>query len=152
MIIHIANNPGNLPPDEVSGITELRSRYDCIWSDSEAINVFNPRLLLADTADNFKLHPLRLIWTSLSQIDFNKNVYCDSFRRNTIVLALDADVLEHESIAHELEKHGIALLMAGKNQNSVESVLKSLASLRLKSILIEGSDVSKKLFRESMTV
>ncbi len=148
MIIHFTNNPGNLHPDEVSGIQGLRAGYDCLWIDGEGIKRFNPHLCLDETAENFKRHPLRLIWIPLLEIDFSSTVFSDQWRRNTMVLATDVDVRSNEVITRELECRGIALLMAGNEANSVASVVQSLTSLKLKSVLVEGTDLSNKLFKK----
>ncbi len=147
MIIHIIDNPGNLHPDKVSGIQVLRAAHDCVWMDGEGIKRFNPHLRLAETAENFKRHPLRLIWISLQEIDFSWIVFSDQWKRNTMVLASDADVQSNESIARELEKRGIALLMTGSTIDSIDNVMRSLTSLRLQSILVEGSALSITMFQ-----
>ncbi len=148
MIIHFSNNPGNLHPDQVYDIHELRARSDCVWMDAEGVKRFNPSLHLIETKENFKRHPLRLIWISLEEINFEWTVFSDQWKRNTMVLASDSDVLNNQAIVRELEKRGIALLMTGNEANPIVSVMRSLTSMRFETLLIEGSEKSVKIFQQ----
>lgn len=132
-------------PDEVVGINDLRKTHDCVWMDKAGIEKFNPVLQVPNEA---KLQPLRLIWIDLKSINFDWLVFSDQFKRNTMVLASDRDVRENQDIVYELDKRGVALLMSGLDEkNPLPSVLKSLASLKFKSILVEGTQKSVMLFK-----
>lgn len=147
LTIHFVANDFSVHPDEVAGINDLRRIHDCVWMDKAGIEKFNPILQVLNSPNEAKLQPLRLIWIDLKSINFNWHVFSDQWKRNTMVLASDRDVRENEDIAYELEKRGIALLMSGLDEkNPLPSVLKSLASLKFKSILVEGTESSFNLF------
>lgn len=133
-----------LSPDEVPHVDQLRSQFSCVWTDAEAIEKFNPVLQIKGIES--KHQPLRLVWTDLMRIDFKKNVYSDEFIRNTIVITTDQDIASHGEIAFKLEQKGIGILTQGQNKTELQSVLKTLVSLKLNSLLIEGSQDSKKIF------
>lgn len=147
LTIHFVANDFSVHPDEVVGIADLRRNHDCVWMDKAGIEKFNPHLQVSTAPNHSQVQPLRLIWIDLKSINFDHHVFSDEKKRNTMVLASDCDVRENEDIAYELEKRGIALLMSGLDENNpLPSVLKSLASLKFKSILVEGTESSFKLF------
>jgi riboflavin biosynthesis pyrimidine reductase len=148
LTINFVPNDFSVHPDEVVGIYDLRRTHDCVWMDRAGIEKFNPVLQVLDSPNDHKVQPLRLVWIDLKSINFDHAVFCDQWKRNTMVLASDSDVRENQDIAFELDKRGIALLMSGPDEkNPLPSVLKSLASLKFKSILVEGTAKSIFLFK-----
>ena len=119
-------------PDKFPGIDSLRKKAEALWIDEACLLTYNPVLQIPDLDP--RKQPLRLFWMELQKIDFSLHFFSDDFKRNTVVLASDEDIRQNDSIAYELEKRGIALLMRG----DLESVLKSLHSLKIKSILVES--------------
>ncbi len=118
------------------GIDLLRSESEALWIDEACLLKYNPVLQIPNIDP--RKQPLRLVWMELQSINFALNFFSDEFKRNTVVLSGDQDIRENGDIAYELEKRGIALLMRG----NLESALKSLHSLKIKSILVEsGSDL-----------
>ena len=123
-------------PDLFPGIDLLRSESEALWIDEACLLKYNPVLQIPNIDP--RKQPLRLVWMELKSINFALNFFSDEFKRNTVVLSGDQDIRENGDIAYELEKRGIALLMRG----NLESALKSLHSLKIKSILVEsGSDL-----------
>lgn len=134
--INFVNKEQSGHPDLFPGIDLLRSKSEALWIDEACLLKYNPVLQIPNIDP--RKQPLRLVWMQLKNINFALNFFSDEFKRNTVVLAGDQDIRENEDIDYELEKRGIALLMRG----DLESALKSLNSLKIKSILVEsGSDL-----------
>ena len=96
--------------------------------------------IVDDETFDMLLQPLRLVVITLKDLDRSWNVLNDRFRRNTMIIASDEDVRGNPEISRFLESQGVALLMCkshGDGFLSLESLKKSLSSLKLKSILVE---------------
>lgn len=144
--IVLLNRDPAVHPDRVAHIAKLRSRFSCLWMDEAEVNRFDPHLQIEGVDP--KKQPLRIIWIRLDAIDFSKKVFSDEYRRNTIVITTDQDIAENAEIAFKLEQTGIGLMTQGQSRTELKSVLKTLTSLKLKSLLIEGTSDSEKLFAD----
>lgn len=120
-------------------LQSLRKNCDCIMFDQKKLRVMDS-FIVDDESFDMKLQPLRLIVIALKDLDHSWAVLNDRFRRNTMIIASDEDVRENPTISRFLESQGVALLMCKQHDNgylSLESLHKSLSSLKFKSILIE---------------
>ncbi len=121
-------------------IQELRKQFDCIMIDHKKINNTNGSFIIDDESFDIRLQPLRLVVIELKDLNPNWSLLTDRFRRNTMIITSDEDVRNNPDINQYLESQGVALLMAKKNDDgklSYESLMKSLSSLKFKSILVE---------------
>lgn len=128
-------------PPGASGddIQLLRKKSECLMFDIKKIKS-DGSFLIIDESFDFKLQPLRLAVTKLNDIDRSWKILNDAYRRNTMIIAGDSDVRSNPEIIRFLESQGVALLMVadtGDGFLSLESLTKSLTSLKFKSILVE---------------
>ncbi|MBC7713700.1 MAG: hypothetical protein H7177_10190 [Rhizobacter sp.] len=127
-----------LPPG-LSGdqIQEYRKKCDCIMIDFKKLQTTDSYII--DDESFFKLQPLRLVVIRLKDFNYQWGILKDRFRRNTMIVASDIDVRSYPEISQYLESQGVALLMCRSEGNglSLESLTKSLSSLKFKSILVE---------------
>lgn len=96
--------------------------------------------IISDEDFDILLQPLRLVVISLKDLDPRWAILNDRFRRNTMIIASDEDVRKNKEINRFLELQGVALLMCKRQADGflcLESLLKSLSSLKFKSILVE---------------
>jgi diaminohydroxyphosphoribosylaminopyrimidine deaminase/5-amino-6-(5-phosphoribosylamino)uracil reductase len=135
-------------------VNELRQRYDCVIVERVYIERENPSLITNSDKFNDLSHPLRLIMGPLAGLNPQWKILDDELRRNTMFIATHDEVSKHQDVAHFLEKNGTALLSVKPNaEGSVDllSLLKSLASLKLTSLLIEGdSDLSQAFLKQGL--
>jgi diaminohydroxyphosphoribosylaminopyrimidine deaminase/5-amino-6-(5-phosphoribosylamino)uracil reductase len=128
-------------PESLAYVHRLRQKYDCIMVGRKTVEADDPGLTTrSDEFENLS-HPLRLIVGSLGTLNQNWKIVSDEFKRNTMFVATDEDIQKHSDVAFFLEKNGVALLSAGANNEGrvdLKSMLKSLASLKMTSILLEG--------------
>ena len=113
----------------------------------------NDSFIVEDESFDFKRQPLRLIVIHLKDLKRDWKVLNDRFRRNTMIIAGDDDVKNNPEIARFLESQGVALLMTKRNEDgllSKEGLIKSLTSLRFKSLLIEDKIDLIKEFSEKI--
>lgn len=122
-------------------VHRLRQKYDCIMVGRKTVEADDPGLTTRSDEFEKVSHPLRLVVGSLGSVNQNWKIVTDEFKRNTMFVATDEDIRKHSDVAFFLEKNGVALLSAGKNEQGrvdLKSMLKSLASLKMTSILLEG--------------
>ncbi len=132
----------HLIKDNHEAIHDFRQKYDCVLVDRETID--REDLSLTINSDKFEKvsQPLRLVISSLKELNRDWKILTDEFRRNTMMIATDDEVNNHPEIVRFLESSGVALLSLKKNDEGkvdLKAMLKSLASLKLTSILVEGS-------------
>ena len=128
-------------PEALSRVHSLRQKYDCIMVGRKTVELDNPSL--TTRSDDFEeiSHPLRLVVGTLTGLNREWKVLSDEFKRNTMIIATDEDVKNNPEVVRFLETKGVALLAVKKNEEGkvdLKSMLKSLASLKLTSILVEG--------------
>lgn len=122
-------------------VHRLRQQYDCLMVGRKTIEADNPDLTTRSEEFEKISHPLRLILGSLSRISKDWKIVTDEFKRNTMFVSTDEDIKNNQDVAFFLEKNGIALLSTGKDEKGnidLRSMLKSLGSLKMTSILLEG--------------
>ena len=124
---------------KASDIQELRKKCDCIMIDLKKLRS-KDSFIVDDESYDLRLQPLRLVVIELKDLDRSWSILNDRFRRNTMIIAADDDVINNPAINQYLESQGVALLMTKKNADgrlSYDSLMKSLSSLKFKSILVE---------------
>lgn len=120
-------------------IQEFRKKCDCLMIDLKKLKT-SDSFIVEDESFDYRCQPLRLVVIKLQDLDRRWTILNDRFRRNTMIIAADDDVKSNPEIARFLESQGVALLMAKKNVDGFfcyESLMRSLTSLKFKSILIE---------------
>lgn len=124
-----------------SRVHSLRQKYDCIMVGRKTIELDDPSLTTrSDDFENVS-HPLRLVVGSLSGLNHDWKILTDEFKRNTMIVATDDEVNSHPEVVRFLESNGVALLSVKKTDDGkvdLKAMLKSLASLKMTSILVEG--------------
>jgi diaminohydroxyphosphoribosylaminopyrimidine deaminase/5-amino-6-(5-phosphoribosylamino)uracil reductase len=140
--------------ESLKKVHELRQKYDCIMVGRNTLELDNPSLTVRHPDIENKSHPLRLIVTSLGKLNKNWAVLNDEFKRNTMIITTDSEIEAHSEIVHFLETQGVALLQTKANstgQIDFHSLLKTLASLKLTSILVEGGPtLASSLIKEKL--
>lgn len=119
----------------------LRQKYDCVIVDRKTIELDNPNLISESTEFEKKSHPLRLVVGSLRDLNPDWNILSDEFKRNTMMVATDDEVRGNPEVVRFLESIGVALLSVRKTNEGkvdIKAMLKSLASLKMTSLLVEG--------------
>ncbi len=122
-------------------VHRLRQQYDCLMVGRKTIEADNPDLTTRSEEFEKMSHPLRLVLGSLSGIKKDWKIVTDEYKRNTMFVSTDEDIELNQDVAFFLEKNGIALLSTGKDEHGkidLKSMLKSLGSLKMTSILLEG--------------
>ena len=120
-------------------IQSHRKKCDCLMIDKKKLES-NDSFIVTDEAFDITLQPLRLVVIRLQDLKNNNVVLNDRFRRNTMIIASDEDVRSSPEVTRFLENQGVALLMAKTSKEGLldlQSLVKSLTSLRFKSIFIE---------------
>lgn len=128
-------------PEARAYVHRLRQQYDCLMVGRKTIEADNPDLTTRSEEFEKISHPLRLVLGSLSGLNKDWKIVTDEFKRNTMFVATDEDIHQNQDVAFFLEKNGIALLSTGKDEKGkidLPSMLKSLGSLKMTSILLEG--------------
>lgn len=118
---------------------EYRAKCDAIVIGKNFFLRNNPKLY-AESG-----HPLRVVFCDLKVVENNHEhffLFSDHLKRNTMVVTTDEDYRENKVIIRLLESKGIASLalksMGNKRLVDPESFLKTMHSLKLNRILIEG--------------
>jgi riboflavin biosynthesis pyrimidine reductase len=120
-------------------IQELRKKCDCIMFDLKKLQT-DDSFIVNDDSFDIRQQPLHLVVIELKDLNRNWSILNDRFRRNTMIIASDEDVRSNPAISSYLESQGVALLMCKSSDDGrlcLESLTKSLSSLKFKSILIE---------------
>lgn len=128
-------------PESLAYVHRLRQQYDCIMVGRKTVEADDPGLTTRTNEFENISHPLRLVLGSLGAVNQSWKIVTDEFKRNTMFVATDEDIKKHSDVAFFLEKNGVALLSTGTNSEGrvdLHSMLKSLASLKMTSILLEG--------------
>lgn len=122
----------------------LRQKYDCIMVGRKTIEFDNPSLTTRTEEFETLSHPLRIVVGKLQGLNHDWKILQDEFKKNTMIIATDDEVRSHPEVVRFLETQGVALLSVKKNEEGLvdlKSMLKSLASLKLTSILVEGGPI-----------
>lgn len=128
-------------PEASAYVHRLRQQYDCIMVGRKTVEADNPSLTTRSEEFEKLSHPLRLVLGKMKGLKQDWKIFSDELKRNTMMVATDADILAHQDVAFFLEQNGMALLSAAEDQNGrvdLSSMLQSLASLKMTSILLEG--------------
>ena len=127
--------------ESLARVHSFRQKYDCIMVGRKTIELDNPSLTTrTDEFENLS-HPLRIVVGSLRGLKQHWKILQDEFKRNTMIVATDDEVRENPDVVRFLETQGVALLAVKKNEEGLvdlKAMLKSLASLKLTSVLVEG--------------
>ena len=128
-------------PDSTYAETQtLRSSVDCLIFDKKKLTTTKDPFMVDDENFDIRRQPLRLAVMSLHDLDCTWHILTDRFRRNTMIIAPDDEVRDNPEIVQFLESQGVSLLMTKRLDNgqlSFEGLIKSLTSLRFKSLLVE---------------
>lgn len=128
-------------PEARAFVHRLRQQYDCLMVGRKTIEKDNPDLTTRSEEFETQSHPLRIVLGSLAGINREWKIVTDEFKRNTMFVSTDEDIQNNQETAFFLEKNGIALLSTAKTADGkidLKSMLKSLGSLKMTSILLEG--------------
>ena len=128
-------------PESLARVHSLRQKYDCILVGRKTVELDNPTLTTRSDEFETLSHPLRLVVGSLSGLNHDWKVLNDEFKRNTMIVTTDKEIIAHPEVARFLETQGVALLSVKQTHEGkidLQAMLKSLASLKLTSILVEG--------------
>jgi diaminohydroxyphosphoribosylaminopyrimidine deaminase/5-amino-6-(5-phosphoribosylamino)uracil reductase len=128
-------------PEASAYVHRLRQHYDCIMVGRKTVEADNPSLTTRSEEFEKLSHPLRLVLGAMKELKQDWKIFSDELKRNTMMVATEADIRAHQDVAFFLEQKGIALLSSAADQNGrvdLPSVLQSLASLKMTSILLEG--------------
>lgn len=127
--------------ESLKKVHELRQKYDCIMVGRNTVELDDPELSVRHPQIENKSHPLRLIVTSLSKLSREWKVLNDDFRRNTMIVTSHAEADAFAETVEFLESQGVALLRTKTHENGeldFSALFKSLGSLKLTSVLVEG--------------
>lgn len=116
--------------------SQLRDSYDVVMVDQQTLHAEDPSL-----RDEFSRH-LRVIVGKLSTINLGLRVFTDSYKRSTMIVTTDEEAASNRHIVRYLESQGIAMLALKKNEEGnvdLISLLRTFASLKITSVLVEGS-------------
>lgn len=128
-------------PEARAYVHRLRQQYDCLLVGRKTIEKDNPDLTTRSGEFEKLSHPLRIVVGSLGKINRDWKIVTDEFKRNTMFVSTDEDIRQNQDTAFFLEKNGIALLSAARTAEGkvdLRSMLKSLGSLKMTSLLLEG--------------
>lgn len=132
----------------------LRQKYDCIMVGRKTVEFDNPDLTNRSDVFGNLSQPLRIVVGSLKGLNYDWKILRDEYKRNTMIVATDDEVKNNPEVVRFLENQGVALLSVKKNQDGLvdlKSLLKSLASLKLTSILVEGGPMlATEFLKESL--
>lgn len=115
---------------------QLRNTFDVVVVDQQTLHADNPSL-----KDENSRH-LRIVVGKLSTMNLKLQVFTDSYKRSTMIVTTDVEAANNQDIVRYLESQGIALLALKKNDDGsvdLRSMLRTLASLKISSVLVEGS-------------
>lgn len=120
----------------------LRQKYDCVLVDRKSIEQSN--LSLTVDGDDFEVpsQPLRMVLGKLVGLNRDWPIFHDQWKRNTMMVATDEEVRNNQEIVRFLDAQGVALLSVKQNEEGLVDLaafLKSIASLKLTSILVEDT-------------
>lgn len=135
-------------------IQSHRKKCDCLMIDKKKLDSADS-FIVTDESFDMALQPLRLVVIRLQDLGRDSSLLNDRFRRNTMIIASDEDVRSHPEIVRFLETQGVALLMAKTSEKGLldlRGLVKSLTSLRFKSIFIEDKIDLIAEFSESVLV
>lgn len=119
---------------------KLRASVDCLIFDKKKLTTTKDSFMVDDENFDIRRQPLRLAVMSLHDLDSTWHILTDRFRRNTMIIAPDDEVRDNPEIVQFLESQGVSLLMTKRLDNgqlSYAGLIKSLTSLRFKSLLVE---------------
>ena len=119
----------------------LRQKYDCIMVGRKTIELDNPSLTTRTEEFETLSHPLRIVVGKLQGLNHDWKILRDEFKRNTMIVTTDEEIKSHPEVVRFLETQGVALLSVKQSDDGLvdlKSMLKSLSSLKLTSILVEG--------------
>lgn len=140
--------------ESLARVHTLRQKYDCIMVGRKTIEFDNPSLTTRTDKFETLSHPLRIVVGKLQGLNHDWKILQDEFKRNTMIVATDDDVKNNPEVVRFLELQGVALLAVKKNEEGLvdlKSMLKSLASLKLTSILVEGGPMlATEFLKESL--
>lgn len=133
-----------------SSLWALRQKYDCVLVDRKSIEQSN--LSLTVDCDDFEIlsQPLRIVLGKLVGLNRDWQIFHDQWRRNTMMVATDEEVRSNQEIVRFLDSQGVALLSVKQNEEGLvdlAALLKSIASLKLTSILVEDAGSLAKQLR-----
>lgn len=120
----------------------LRQKYDCVLVDRKSLEQSN--LSLTVDCEDFEVlsQPLRIVLGKLLGLNRDWQIFHDQWKRNTMMVATDEEVRCNQEVVRFLDSQGVALLSVKKNEEGLVDLaafLKSIASLKLTSILVEDA-------------
>ena len=119
----------------------LRQKYDCIMVGRNTVELDNPSLTTRSDEFEKTSHPLRIVVGKLKKLNHDWTILKDDLRRNTMIVTTDADIKNNSEVVRFLESQSVALLSVKARADGMvdlKAMLKSLAGLKLTSILVEG--------------
>ena len=119
----------------------LRQKYDCIMVGRNTVELDNPSLTTRSEEFEKMSHPLRIVVGKLDKLNHDWTILKDDLRRNTMIVTTDDDIKKNPEVVRFLESQGVALLSVKARFDGMvdlKAMLKSLAGLKLTSILVEG--------------
>lgn len=137
--------------EPIAELQLLRQKYDCVMVDRKTIELENPSLTIAPETFARIAQPLRIILGELQDLKHDSQIFQDIYKRNTMIVATDSQVKRYPDQVRFLDSQGVAMLSVKENAEreiDLQSLLKSLASLKLSSLLIENdSDLASEFLR-----
>lgn len=140
----VINNGGSefiAGAESLKRVHDLRQKYDCVVVGRKTIELDNPSFTTSSDGFNETSQPLRIVLGKLQGLNHASKILTDKWKRNTMLVAIDDEVRSNSEEVRFLESQGVALLSVKKNAEGkvdLKSMLKSLASLKLTSILVES--------------
>ncbi|MFA6236190.1 MAG: dihydrofolate reductase family protein [Bacteriovorax sp.] len=134
---------------EKDDVQSLRQKHECVLVCMNTIAENDSSLMVEDDSYSAKLQPLRIVLGKLSKLNPGWKILTDAFRRNTMIVVTDEDLRNNPDIVQHLESQGISLLSTKSNADGnidLNSVLRTLGSLKFKSILVEDTRELKNQF------
>lgn len=121
-------------------VHELRNNYDAVLIGKNTLLKDNPSLTVRHIGKNVS-HPLRIVMSKIENLDLSLKLFSDEYRRNTVIVTTSEDLNQNLTAAERIEKLGVSLLglkVGIDGHVDLQSFLKTMYSLKIFSILIEG--------------
>ncbi len=135
-------------------VHELRNDYDAVLIGKNTLVKDNPSLTVRHLDRNIS-QPLRIVMAKIKELDLGLNLFSDEYRRNTVIVTTSNDLNQNLEMAQKIEQKGISLLGLKEGENGqvdLLSFLKTLYSLKVYSILLEGGPTLASYFLKEKLV
>ncbi len=135
-------------------VHKLRKNYDAVLIGSNTFLNDNPLLSVRNVENLEQKQPFRVLISKLHKIKLNYSLVSDQFSNKTIIFCDIKCVQKNPEIHLELTKRGVqvyALESDSEGKLSLTEILKTLGTLKVTSLLVEGgADIFNQFIQQSL--